>query len=357
MHANLKGANFSGADLQGARMEHTILIKADLRGANLCGVNFGQANMQSADLSPFEGKITQLDNAEFASTNLNGANCRSARFFKCNANGCKFNEVDFTGAILDESNINHTAFHRAILIDARLRRSGIVACDLTAADLAGADFYETGVNQTNFSGTKNARLAKNLQSVSGSPYKFDECDRHFIERWIDWGKIRTFGQLPLFGASYTALLFIFVYLGALEFYNDKVIAAHRWADRAIIASDKLPGHAADPVVNLAESVKDRLRHQRPPDHASLILSSTLLLMAASTIYVLRCPVEIKEFSSAQWCYELKHELIHYWPRSWKHRWWRVVCGSFYLVGATLAAWVIFWKIWWVISYLAHSQFE
>jgi hypothetical protein len=59
-------------------------------------------------------------------------------------------------------------------------------------------------------------------------------------------------------------------------------------------------------------------------------------MAATTIYTLRCPSRVQQFSRDQWCDELDRSLLHYWPLSWKGRWWRVACAAFYLAGGLLA---------------------
>jgi hypothetical protein len=55
--------------------------------------------------------------------------------------------------------------------------------------------------------------------------------------------------------------------------------------------------------------------------------STILLAVGSTLYTFFCPSRIKEFSCDQWCDQLGHSLLHYWPLAWKHRYIRLTCAA------------------------------
>jgi uncharacterized protein YjbI with pentapeptide repeats len=350
--ADLSRADFHGSTLHNVRLDGGRLVGADLRGAVLSNVNLDGADLESANFSPFNGKATIFQRCSFVRARFEGANLQRVEFVECQLHSADFYKADLSGADVRSTETRGALFRGTNLSGAKLRRIGLQRVDFSYANLNGADFLESNVEGAIFTGSINLHTAQNLSTVMQNPYNFDECHRGFVERWIDWERIRTFGRLPLFGASYTALLAIIVYLAALEFYNERVDIVRGWADKVETAGERLPDRASDAVTHLAEVVRDKVHPQPPPAQSWLILISTVLLAAASTIYVLGCPEEIKEYSRVQWCYELNRPLVHYWPRSWTRRWLRVVCAVFYAVGGLLGAWVIFWKVVWVISYLS-----
>jgi hypothetical protein len=54
---------------------------------------------------------------------------------------------------------------------------------------------------------------------------------------------------------------------------------------------------------------------------------------------------MKEFSCDQWCDQLGHSLLHYWPLAWKHRDIRLTCAACYALGGFGAACVLGSKLW------------
>jgi len=145
--------------------------------------------------------------------------------------------------------------------------------------------------------------------------------------------IRVAGRLPVFGASYSALILIPAYLYALEVYNEKVKVARAWIDASV-----LPARAS-------EAILAHLHEEPIPSRWGLLLISAVSLAAASTIYALACPSRIKSFSRDQWCDEHRHSLVHYWADAWKLRWLRLVCAAMYVLGGLGALYVLFTKLW------------
>jgi hypothetical protein len=145
--------------------------------------------------------------------------------------------------------------------------------------------------------------------------------------------IRVAGRLPVFGASYSALILIPAYLYALEVYNEKVKVARAWIDASV-----LPARAS-------EAILAHLHEEPIPSRWGLLLISAVSLAAASTIYALACPSRIKSFSRDQWCDEHRHSLVHYWDDAWKLRWLRLVCAAMYVLGGLGALYVLFTKLW------------
>jgi hypothetical protein len=109
------------------------------------------------------------------------------------------------------------------------------------------------------------------------------------------------GRLPLFGASYTALILIPIVFYGLALYNDKIELIRAWAEQGGTVPDYLLG---------------RLRPRPIPSQSFVVLLSTGLLAVGSTLYTFFCPSRVKEFSRDQWCDQPGRSLLHYWPLAW-----------------------------------------
>jgi hypothetical protein len=127
--ANLKGANLRGVNLR----------RANLRGAYLSGANLVEADLYKAN----------LDEATLAEADLDGATLNEAHVFEAN-----FYRANLSGASLIEANL-----YKANLVGARLRRANLHKADLTDANLQGAN-----LEGANFQGA-NLQEAANLQFV------------------------------------------------------------------------------------------------------------------------------------------------------------------------------------------------
>jgi hypothetical protein len=150
------------------------------------------------------------------------------------------------------------------------------------------------------------------------------------------------GRLPLFGASYTALILIPIVFYGLALYNDKIELIRAWAEQGGTVPDYLLG---------------RLRPRPIPSQSFVVLLSTGLLAVGSTLYTFFCPSRVKEFSRDQWCDQLGRSLLHYWPLAWKHRSIRLTCAACYAFGGAGALWVLSTKVWQTARFiLQHSTF-
>jgi hypothetical protein len=167
--------------------------------------------------------------------------------------------------------------------------------------------------------------------------EFDTCLRHWPERQLDWEFLRKWGRLPLFGISYTTLILIPIVFYGLALYNNQIEQVHTWADQI--------GAQSDSPMHQFASLLMRLDRLPIPRLSLLLLTSTILLAAASTLYTVFCPSRIKEFSRDQWCDQLGRSLLHYWPLAWKHRYIRLVCTACYALGGAGALWVLGTKVW------------
>jgi hypothetical protein len=212
--------------------------------------------------------------------------------------------------------------------------------NLAEANIAYASFLEADMREANFRGVTGIKHARHLETVRlrGGDVKYVEtCKRELPEWWCDWERLRTMGRLPLFGASYAALILIPIFYAGLAFYNEKVDMVRAWAATALTTENQ-------PLKIIAQLVHDRLHAQPLPDLSLILLVSTFLLAVASTIFALGCPPIIKDFSRSQWCYGLNRSLLHYWAYSWKRRWARLPCIVCYVVGGLGALVVIGTKV-------------
>jgi hypothetical protein len=254
--------------------------------------------------------------------------------------------ADLRGADLPRADLRGADLHGANLRGAELR-----GADLHGADMYGVNLWEANLWEANLYEVRGAEHAHYLETVRFIPVAgiqalgsdndalhFEECQRPWPERIVDWEQVKRAGRLPLFGISYTALILIPLVFYALAFYNDKIELVRAWAEQAV----SLPEH---PLHRLAPLLQERL-HPRPiPRQSFLLLVSTILLAVASTLYTFRCPSRIKEFSRDQWCDQLGRSLLHYWPLAWKHRYLRLVCAACYALGGAGALWVLGTKVW------------
>ena len=152
------------------------------------------------------------------------------------------------------------------------------------------------------------------------------------------------GRLPLFGASYTALILIPILFYGLALYNDQVVLLRAWAEQVMTQPEHL-------FVRLASLTLTHL-HPRPiPRQSLLLFVSTILLAVGSTLYTFFCPSRVKEFSRDQWCDQLGRSLLHYWPFAWKHRYIRLICTACYALGGAGALWVLGTKLWRVLVFI------
>ncbi len=103
--ANLRGAELSEADLQGAYLCAACLCSADLqeanlRGADLCGAELNEADLREADLRGAYLHGVELSEADMREADLRGANLRGA-----NLRGTDLREANLYGAELRRTNL------------------------------------------------------------------------------------------------------------------------------------------------------------------------------------------------------------------------------------------------------------
>jgi len=150
-YADLRGINLQGSDLSGANLQNAQISGANLRGSNLSDVNLKLANL--------------------AGTDLEKANLREVDLYKASLNRANLSEANLTGADLNYADLSLVNLYEAKLKDAFFGKT----------ILKKADFY--GVKNLTFeqlNSMSSLYKCKNLdpnirkQLESQSPCLFEE---------------------------------------------------------------------------------------------------------------------------------------------------------------------------------------
>ena len=302
-------------DLSDADFMGKIIINSPLQYANLENANFKNAQLTNVDLFSATLKGANFENATIQNVNFNNVK----DFIGVNFKNTKFKNIHFQNLDLLGLNFENADFSYA-------RIEGV---NFDNSQFRGANFYESVLSNVSFKNAKYLHKAKNLLTtkITGTPSVkyFEFCDRNIINRCIDWERLRVFGKLPLFGVSYLALISIPLFFYILAKFNEHIEIIKLW-------SLKITSNSPEYIVNLANIISSKLNPIAVPKQSFLLLSSTILLALAATIYALFCPSRIKEFSRDQWVDQLDKPLINYWPHAWRYPSRRIICFFSYLLG-------------------------
>jgi hypothetical protein len=143
------------------------------------------------------------------------------------------------------------------------------------------------------------------------------------------------GRLPFFTASTTALVVLPIYFYVIGIYNQ-----HLTAWKAALSKDV----NASIIAQTGRYALSHLKELPIPNLSLQSLAAAMLLLIASSIYLLACPARVKQFSSSEWCDEFNKPIILYWAHSWRFPILRMICVATYFLGGGLAAWVIVDKL-------------
>ncbi|MBC8240470.1 MAG: pentapeptide repeat-containing protein [Alphaproteobacteria bacterium] len=279
-------------------------VVPDLSGGRFQAEHLHQRNLHNALLT----KVTILGK------NLVGALIKGADLKGVDLTGVDLTAVDLTGAALKGAN-------------------------LSGANIKNANFFRAKLSSTKFEGVVNASKAKSLEMAIQSAELIDggfiSVKRTFCDRWLNWEIIGLAGRLPLFAASYSALILIPLFFYGLAFYNSKVQHMLDWAGSVA---------KPDPNYNFAKIALETLHQQPIPSHSFVFIVSTVVLAFAATIYTFACPSRVKEFTQEVWVYQFGNALIQYWPYAWKYENLRIACAVCYLFGGGGVALVILIKV-------------
>lgn len=98
VEADLSGVDFSGINMEGAKLASASLKGANLKNAYMVGVDLSSANLENADLSGACLRYADLHDIDLSNACLKDADLREA-----NLVGADFADADVTGTLLDSS--------------------------------------------------------------------------------------------------------------------------------------------------------------------------------------------------------------------------------------------------------------
>lgn len=155
----LNEANLRKADFRGANLLRSKIIHADLREANFESANLFHANL----------KTSKLWKANFSKSNLSSANLYGTKFREAD-----FSNADLTNAVIVNSIGRKANFQDCILIDAKLWRTKFYESNFENANLTGTRMPKVHLENTNF---KNCNLtACNLYKSFLTDGNFENCN-------------------------------------------------------------------------------------------------------------------------------------------------------------------------------------
>jgi uncharacterized protein YjbI with pentapeptide repeats len=131
---DLRYADFSGAQLDGA----------DFRGADLSFAQFTGASLEGARFGAFEGKPSRMEASVFDGASLRGADFTHALLRHASFRGSDLTAATFAGADLRWARLDDALLPLAVLTRSMLERVEAPRIDLFAADLG--DAFLTGAN-------------------------------------------------------------------------------------------------------------------------------------------------------------------------------------------------------------------
>lgn len=160
--ANLEGAvagnaDFSQADLRQSSLRESNFVSANLAGANLSRTKALAANFTSANCSGSVFNDAYLCDANFQTANLTDARFRCAQLAEANLLGAVIDGADFTGANLIRVNLSGRNFADAEFRDAIFTGATLFGCVLDQLELPGARFNEANLGNATFTGASMPR--------------------------------------------------------------------------------------------------------------------------------------------------------------------------------------------------------
>ena len=245
-----------GASLTPAMTPH--IRCSDLRGADLRG-----RDLQSAD---------------FDSCNLSGADLTGARL----GGGCRFSGASLRGACL----------HSVLCIDQ----------ELSGADLRGA-FGLSGVRRIRFTSTQRGEGQPN-RVESDPPIFYDNQPsrwRAWLAKCSSWESLRVVDQLSVLRLTWIGLFFTWLWSICAFILNKQIVALREAA--ANLHQEMIPSWLAHLLRGL--------QHVPVLPISGWTFAALLLLALGSLLYVLYCPIEVREYSLLRWVASRPNDRLEY----------------------------------------------
>jgi uncharacterized protein YjbI with pentapeptide repeats len=152
--ADLREAKFECAEPASKIGSNPYLLSEILvQCADMWGTSFRSARLQGASFVPPGGRRTQLRDevgAQLQGASFEDAHMQGALLFHAHLQGADFTDAQLQGAILAQAQLDGAFFRSAKLQGANFFQARLIAVDLESAVLQGADFSFASVETTSF---------------------------------------------------------------------------------------------------------------------------------------------------------------------------------------------------------------
>ena len=331
--ARLQTATFESVSLSETKFEGCTFFTPD---ENKRSVSFGactgsKTQFRDSDLRRSQFSRTELSCAQFEGANLSDSVIGQSTFKAC----------DFRGASLGGPNmfieetrfVGGCAFRGATFSGAIFRKVDLQECDFRRASFDRTSFEKgVEVDYAVFSGARgmHGRYGPRLEDIRGAErarysFKGDICS---------WSRVRTVGTIRLFSVSYLAIILIWLYVRAVEWFNAQLVAFQAEHELA----------AQFPILS-------QLKPLPIPSDLVYLLSAIILLAVGATTYTFWCPSIITENTETRWKNELNREVFEYRIHAWRFPLVRWISGLCYIVGGSWVVLQLSVKVWHVLKFL------
>ena len=175
--------SLTAAELVEARADGVLdFSDANLRGADLQGVNLWNANLSGADLRDASLRFATLWGARLTYAELNRADIRGAYLQGVNLTEAQLRDANLSGADLQGVNLTDANLSGAQLHGANLR-----GADLTDANLSGAHLHNANLRGTDLTGTIGIASISNVGTEGRSIYAVTHIDGPMFQIESFWG--------------------------------------------------------------------------------------------------------------------------------------------------------------------------
>ncbi|MCH2037751.1 MAG: pentapeptide repeat-containing protein [Rickettsiales bacterium] len=153
-YANLDGVDFSGSDLLGINLRGASLKNANFQGATLMGALLDQAKMSYCNFTDTDLRGASIYNTDFESSNFKNANMNDLR----NTQKCVFKGANLEDICFKSLNLEHTNFKKANLRGCNLENADLQYACLEEANISGASLKSANLSKAEISYIKGVTL-------------------------------------------------------------------------------------------------------------------------------------------------------------------------------------------------------
>ncbi|MFI4882519.1 MAG: pentapeptide repeat-containing protein [Phycisphaerales bacterium JB064] len=258
---------------------------------------------------------------------MRASSTRAANFTQCSFRQCSFREVELNGTTFDNTSLRGSQFHL-------VRLSSVKLSEVDLSNIKGlfgpnrAFAHDSGIKDHH---TESARFHR--------PWKIRKGFIGIVDRAVDllerhaahWERLRTIGQLRLFGVSYLAVIAITSYTLFARWHNTRVVSSAR------AAAERARQTGED---DMWATLLGALPQLPTPAHLGYQLAATAALAIAATIYALWCPNEVREATEVGWTRRMGQPLWEYRSAKWSRAWARYSCLVLFLIGGAYTLWYL-----------------